>query len=303
MQLQTPDGAAWFGIEVKTGEDSWQRIDEKQIGGKWFRVGTVTPEDIAKQLAALVTGAIVCRVLWAPKDRRSTKLGTSPPFEVSPDEPSEPTPPPPPPAQPQQPERARPRPQQQAPVAPAAPPLSPYAPPMVPMPFAPPPPSATDPLSTFVYIHSLVHQDKLAHQQQTLSMAQLMIEGERARSRESIKSMEMHFATIDKARAELHRALSENDRSGPQLQQLAEAVGALGAKVEELALEEEPHELAVVPPDATDAQKAMAAVGSVLNSPAGQVIAKVLQNQFAGNDATAPAAQPEYEDVPPLPEQ
>jgi hypothetical protein len=329
--MDAPGDAVWFGLEIEGQSGEWVRIDEHTLGGKWWRVGAVSPEEVAKKAAELVGFAFLCRVHWSPKDKRY-KLGNSVPFRAGEADPQPPAQAPPvdhPPAAPEPPQRRQtprsdPRPPPEAIAAQArllggnnghnghghAPPPPPHAPPLVPMPFSPPAPgSALDPLSTFVYVHSLVHQDKLAWQQQVLAMANLMIEGERARSAETIKSMELHYATIDSARRELNQALAQAGRSSPQLEALGTAVAQLGERIEDLQDDDDEQReqmLAKLTDNPSELERVMVGVqntvAAVANSPLGRPLGEAIARGFGGRAEQEQPPEDDWQDVQPPPQ-
>jgi len=318
--LETPEGAVWFGFEyvAGVGDDGaaeWARLDEPALGGKWFRVGTADLVGMARRALEIV-GDTGIRVVWAPKDRRYS-LGTSPNFEPSAFAQQQDPPPPPPPqrqtpppkpaesathaapprarAKPAEPEAAKLEP---VPIPPELIPGTPqHVPPMVPMPCSPPQPGVElGPTSMFVYIHSLVAQDKLIHQQQTLSMFQMMIETERARSRETLRAMELHFQSAAQARDELQRTIleSQKEQNAPALAQLTDGLQGISRQLAELAEGDEEDDRdqpqQQQQPQPSDMQMLVAGLGAVLNSPIGAQIVKAIEGRGAVEAVSAIAS-------------
>lgn len=354
LEVGTPD--------AKGRPVNWVRISEDSLGGKWWQISSVRPHEVAARAAELLGQQFPCRVIWAPKDKRY-KIGHSLPFTAGEVDQSALPDAPPPPAPSSQPAAAPPPPA--APQPPAAPPSidsDPLPPPgaqqafaalhtgnnghngseraFQPPPLPPnyhqraaglppqhgPPPGDLSPTAQFYWMHNIVMQDtQTFHERMTIAWTMIM-EGERARSRETLeaernrsaevmKSMELHYATIDKSRVELQAVLAQAGRASPQLEALGSAVAQLGAKIEELQEDaDDSHEaqaqLVKLSQDPNDLERIVNGIqntiSQVANSPLGQPLGEALSRAFGGEGAQSPqqdgAAAGDWEDVRP-PEQ
>jgi len=311
--LQQPENAHWFGFEYEGAEEKWGRLDEPSLGGKWYQVGTTTAPAMALRAFEIV-GETRLRTVWAPKDRRYS-LATSPPFSLSdiapPPEPEQPQPvaeePSPPAAPPQPPPVAETTPPPLADPVSLPPDILGGTPqnvaPVIPMPFTPPPPGTSEsPLTTHVFIHSMVRQDMQNFQQMTLTMAQLMVETERARSRETLRAMELHYQSADRSRVELQRAMIEAGKEHPALAQMGVSLAQVKGELAALAQvepeqdhddqhdDEEGHTQQY-----SDTQVLIGTLVQLLNSPIGERLVGMLEKKgaSAAGEVVAAAAAAE----------
>jgi chromosome segregation ATPase len=127
---------------------------------------------------------------------------------------------------------------------------------------------------------------------------QVMIESERARSREHADSLKAHYKSLDDNRTELTRmilALSQQQQQAaqalataqpsPQLGAIEAQIKDLGEQVAELADDDEEVQAAMakLSENPNDLERALTAfqniVGALANSPIGQALAQKLEQQ------------------------
>jgi len=283
-QIKRPERAEWWGIEAEQSDGRWKRLNV--AGEKWLALATVDPERVLLQLGNELAEGVRVRVVWAPEDRRA-KIGTSLPVrlpvefdepaeldELDP-EPEDTEPEPEPEPEPEQPMLSKPRARPKQVRASA---------------FPVPQGDDLGPLSMFMYIHDVVRKESQALQAQMMAMSQMMIEGERARSREAIESMRVHHASADQNAAELQRLLAAKSAETPsELAGLANTVQQLAEQMEELQTED--GAALVLSADPTESEKLIAGitnlVGVVASSPLGQAIGPAIAKGIAEKFAPA----------------
>lgn len=291
-----PDQAHWFGLERAEGDD-WLRLDDDSIGGSWWRVGAVSPEAVAER-----AGPGTYRTVWAPKDRRKM-LGKSLPFDH---ELSHESPPNSAAAPAEQPQPEQPSPAQAAADPPAAKPEAGAKkangrararvtdmPTMDPVALTA---ETLHPLGQTVYLHSLAQaqSDKLHHL--LLQSMHMMVESERARSREHTESVAAHYRALDNNRTDLMKvvltltqqqsaaaAAAAASAPSPELTAVTAQIAKLAEQVEELGDMDEEVERAMsqFSENPNDLERALVAlqgiVGMLANSPLGQALAAKLE--------------------------
>jgi len=306
--LDPPKRAVWFGIEIDAGTGDWARLDDERLGGAWWRVGAVEPQDVAKR-----AGPGLYRVVWAPKDRRRS-LGPSLPFEVP---------------------EAEGAPQQSPPAtAPASPPddeataaqpaeaeteQTPEPEPSAPGPEVKTTPKkangrraarATDmptmdpavmtadqlhPLGQTVYLQTLAQGNADKFHAMMLQAMHMIIESERARSDAHTEAIKAHYKSVDDNRSDLMRtvlALTQQNQAAAlaaaakppaELAPLADQIVKLTEQVEDLQDMDEQVEQAMthLSQNPNDLERALAAfqniVGMLAQSPIGQALAAKLE--------------------------
>lgn len=252
--VMIPPDAVHFWLEVAAPDGSWLRLDDdERLGGKWWTVGTATPEHIAHLAGG--DAALTYRATFTKKDRRQ-KIGTSPPFQVAApagdddgadppiEEDPDPSAPQPLPPRIDPPRTAAPRTTTARRVNGAngqgLPPPVPIQP-KVAMPFTPPP---NDPdLARFVFLRSLAQQDTDRFLTMVLSFHQAEAEAARNRSREAIESTRAYFGSIERNQRELQAVMLAANKGNEvplvvrqmqeQMAAQTQAIALVGNKLEE----------------------------------------------------------------------
>jgi len=291
-----PPLAVWCGLEAYDPEaDAWLRLDLPGVG-RWWRVAELQPEQMAAQLneqGALPAGTY--RAAWARQDRRST-LDSGEPFEVA--EAGGGSNPDPPPQKRQSlsgpPVGGGTIPGGAASAArdSTSEPRSPTPPrrPQIAVPFEPPAPHEQSPLATFVYLQALAESERNRQHQQVLQMMSLMVSTVEARAAAAIEA--------ERARCDHYLALSAPRTTGAEqlaapLQELQRAITEI--REDQDADREEAAQAQMVQLAGQEPEGFIQAVGTVLQSPGGQIIADglgQLLRRLASGGAQPPEGPP-----------
>lgn len=312
-EIETPADAVWFGLEVDVDTDEPERCDDSAMGGKWWKVGVLTPQAVASAF-----GPGVYRAIWTKKDRR-TQIGLSLPFAPHPPpDPAAATNQPPPapdahshPAPQQQqreaagpdsagPDSADPEPTETKPAAKRKSNGRSRATTDMPtMPIEALTADTLHPLGQTIYLNHLAQaqSDKLHHL--LLQGMQMMVANERARSQEHVANVAAHYQEMDKVRtafmaqtmALLTRQSDAPPGPPPELAQLTGQLAKLAEQVDDIAdgnEEDREQLLARLSENPNDLERSLAAfqniVGALANSPLGEALAQKLQQGAAPID-------------------
>jgi hypothetical protein len=140
--------------------------------------------------------------------------------------------------------------------------------PQIAVPFEPPAPHEQSPLATFVYLQALAESERNRQHQQVLQMMSLMVSTVEARAAAAIEA--------ERARCDHYLALSAPRTTGAE--QLAAPLAELQRAITEIredqdADREEAAQAQMVQLSQTEPEGFIQAVGTVLQSPGGQIIA------------------------------
>ena len=298
MAIIPPDHAHWFRVDKLSG-DRWDACQHGRQ--KWFLVSEWT--DVRE--TAVMFGSGTYRIIFTAEDRRRRHVQTEPfsvPYDDRPPAPiaelkhapdATPGPEPVKPADDDPYPDDEPPPQRRPPRRRPAPVSELDMPNMDPAALVPPAETELHPLGQFVYLQKLSQANGDRVQALLVESMRMMVENERARSREHVAQVQAHYEALDANRRDFMQAtmaMSADSRS-EEMKMLMERIDRVNSKVDELA-DDEPYDpdlseaaIAKLSENPNDLERTLAAaqnvIAAIANSPIGAALAERLQQAGA----------------------